>query len=183
MPSSPCVAINCTFFQKLLDLFIIYRKQSQLVPCTVGEPPKSVNDNRFLVFLDQGGALYCTASDLRRCSTQLETMSPWMRSYLESYPERAMVRLAEGQKVELEIDGEMLSTIVEKVDCSMVLLSKGMWQEWVYRGDPRLGPLRQQGNRSGRVGRVQGPRRPLVEYRNFPTSAQVLLASNQDRVP
>ena len=81
-----------------------------------------------------------------------------------------MVRLAEGQKVELEINGEMLSTTVEKVDCSMVLLSKGMWQEWVYRGDLRLGPLRQQGNRRGRVGRVHGPRRPLVEYRSFPTA-------------
>ena len=146
------------------------RKSPQLVPCTVGEPPKSVNNNRFLVFPDQGGALYCTASDLRTCATQLEPLSPWIRTYLESYPERAMVRLAEGQKVELEINREMLSTTVEKVDCSMVLLSKGMWQEWVYRGDPRLGPLRQQGNRSGRVGRVHGPRRPLVEYRSFPTA-------------
>ena len=137
----------------------------------MSEPPKSVNDNRFLVFLDQGGALYCTASDLRKCSTQLPPLSPWVRTYLESYPERAMVRLAEGQKVELEMNGEMLSTSVEKVDCSMVLLSKGMWQEWVYRGDPRLGPLRQQqGNRSGRVGRVHGPPRPLVEYRSFPTA-------------
>ena len=81
-----------------------------------------------------------------------------------------MVRLTKGQKVELEIDGEMLSTTVEKVDCSMVLLSKGMWQEWVYRGDLKLGPLRRQRNRSGRVGRVHGPARPLVEYHSFPTA-------------
>ena len=107
----------------------------------MGEPPKSVNDNRFLVFLDQGGALYCTASDLATNTTQPAPLSPWIRTYLERYPERAMVRLTEGQKVELEINGEMLSTIVKKVDCSMVLLSKGMWQEWVYRGDLRLGPL------------------------------------------
>ena len=109
-----------------------------MVPCTVGEPPKSVNDNRFLVFLDQGGALYCTASDLGTNTTQPAPLSPWIRTYLESYPERAMVRLTEGQKVELEINGEMLSTMVKKVDCSMVLLSKGMWQEWVYRGDLRF---------------------------------------------
>ena len=116
-----------------------YRKSSQLVPCTVGEPSKSVNDNRFLVFLDQGGALYCKASDLERPTMQPAPLSPWLRTYLESYPERAMVRLTEGQKVELEINGEMLRTTVKKVDCSMVLLSKGMWQEWVYRGDQRLG--------------------------------------------
>ena len=154
----------------LPDILKICRKSTQLLPCTLGEPPKSVNDNRFLVFLDQGGALYCTASDLRKCTTQLPPLSPWTRTYLESYPERAMVRLAEGQKVELEMNGEMMSTTVAKVDCSMVLLSKGMWQEWVYRGDSRLGPLRQQGNRSGRVGRVHGPPRPLVEYRSFPTA-------------
>ena len=80
------------------------------MPCTVGEPPKSVNDNRFLVFPDQGGALYCTASDLRTGATQLEPLSPWIRTYLESYPERAMVRLAEGQKVELEINGAVSYT-------------------------------------------------------------------------
>ena len=143
------------------------------MPCTVGEPPKSVNNNRFLVFPDQGGALYCSASELRTSTTRLEPPASWIRAYLESYPERAMVRLTKGQKVELEIGGEMLSTTVEKVDCSMVLLSKGMWQEWVYRGDLKLGPLRRQRNRSGRVGRVHGPARPLVEYRNFPT-AQVI---------
>ena len=60
-----------------------------------------------------------------------------MRTYLENYPERAMVRLVPEQKVDFEVDGEMLSTVVERVDCSMVLLKKGMWQDWVYRGDPR----------------------------------------------
>ena len=60
-----------------------------------------------------------------------------MKTYLENYPERAMVRLVPDQKVDFEVDREMLSTVVERVDCSMVLLKRGVWQDWVYRGDPR----------------------------------------------
>ena len=116
---------------------LLCRRGTQISPCTIGEPPKSVNENRYLVFLDGGGALYCSPSDLRKSATQPEPPSAWMKTYLENYPERAMVRLVPDQKVDFEVDREMLSTVVERVDCSMVLLKRGVWQDWVYRGDPR----------------------------------------------
>ena len=133
----------------------------------VAEPPKTINGGRYLVFLDCGSSLYCRAGVLEP-TEQEGAVRPWVTGYLEQYPERAMVRLVQGQQVELECEGALESSVVEEVDCSLALLRRGERREWVYRGDPRLGPLQPKTRTGrGRATRVQGPPRPVVEYRKF----------------
>ena len=157
-------------------------------PGTVAEPPKQINGGRLLVFHDSGLVGYYREEGLGVGAGGQP--GPWVRSYLGQYPERAMVRLAPGQQVELEWRGEEVESVVEKVDCSLALLRHHDGaREWIYRGDPRLGAL--QGGAGGRGGKRQRPvGGPVVEYKRFPEadatggSAPVAAASGEaDALP
>ena len=118
----------------------------------MAEPLKVMNNNRYLVFYDNGDpANYVQHKDLRVVVQQspqvwkdvLETSREFIKQYMENYPERAMVKLTEGQKVKLECEGKWWVAKVVKVDASLVFLmfDRDRRTEWVYRGSSRLGPL------------------------------------------
>ena len=95
----------------------------------IAEPPKSLNKNRYLVFFDDGYANYLHHEDLRLVCSQSEPdvwadvhpdSKEFVRSYLERYPERPMVRLVPGQQVKAECKGEWRPTRVVQVDASLV---------------------------------------------------------------
>lgn len=66
-----------------------------------------------------------------------------MKKYLESYPERPMVKLQTGQVVKTEWKGKWWLARVVQVDASLVQMyfDADKRTEWIYRGSTRLGPL------------------------------------------
>jgi len=151
----------------------------------VAEPPKSLNENRYLVFFDDGVARYIVHKELRVvCQSSVDVAEDihdnskeFIKSYLKRYPERPMVKLYVGQVVKTEYEGKWHITRVKQVDASLVRLEfdQGQRLEWIYRGSTRLGPLftelekqnlrKEQGTtafqaqRRQRVGNA-----PLIEY-------------------
>eukprot|EP00092_Neocalanus_flemingeri_P039054 GFUD01042514.1.p1 GENE.GFUD01042514.1~~GFUD01042514.1.p1 ORF type:complete len:1002 (-),score=358.73 GFUD01042514.1:84-3089(-) len=117
----------------------------------VAEPPKILNKNRYLVFLDDGYPAYVAHMDLRVVVQSspdvwedvISTSREFIHQYLVQYPERPMVRLSPGQTVKTECEGKWWITKVVEVDASLVLLmfDKDRRTEWLYRGSTRLGPL------------------------------------------
>jgi histone-lysine N-methyltransferase SETDB1 len=118
----------------------------------IAEPPKQMNRFRYLVFFDDGYALYVHHSNVRVVCQQSplgvwEDVDPNSRNfvykYLEKYPDRPMVKLTVGQVVRTELQGSWWLAQVEEVDASLVRLffNISCRREWVYRGSTRLGPL------------------------------------------
>lgn len=66
-----------------------------------------------------------------------------MKKYLESYPERPMVKLQPDQMVKTEWKGKWWLAKVMQVDASLVQMhfNADRRTEWIYRGSTRLGPL------------------------------------------
>lgn len=67
----------------------------------------------------------------------------FVKKYLESYPERPMVKLQTGQYVRTEWKGKWWLAKVIQVDASLVQVhfEADKRTEWIYRGSTRLGPL------------------------------------------
>lgn len=145
----------------------------------VAEPPKSTNKNRYLVFFDDGYASYIPHNEIRVvCRSSLHVWDDihpnsrdFIKSYLDQYPERPMVKLTPKQVVKTEWDGKWWITTVMEVDSSLVKLVFGAdsREEWIYRGSTRLGPLytemeqqrqRREQQASGSMHRRQAYRKP-----------------------
>lgn len=118
----------------------------------IAEPPKSTNKYRYLVFFDDGYAQYVTHKDillvweisLGRVWEDVPNESrEFVKKYLESYPERPMVKLQTGQVVKTEWKGKWWLARVVQVDASLVQMyfDADKRTEWIYRGSTRLGPL------------------------------------------
>ncbi|EZA49535.1 hypothetical protein DMN91_006300 [Ooceraea biroi] len=117
----------------------------------IAEPPKYTNKYRYLVFFDDGYAQYVTHDDIFlvwETSPCVWNDIPsesrdFVKKYLESYPERPMVKLQPGQMVKTEWKGKWWLAKVLRVDASLVQMhfdADGR-SEWIYRGSTRLGPL------------------------------------------
>ncbi|XP_066600380.1 histone-lysine N-methyltransferase eggless isoform X2 [Prorops nasuta] len=117
----------------------------------VAEPPKSINQYRYLIFFDDGYAQYVHHDQIflvYESSTRVWEDIPneskdFVKKYMESYPERPMVKLQTGQIVKTEWNGKWWIARVIKVDASLVQMyfdADGR-TEWIYRGSARLGPL------------------------------------------
>ncbi|EFN63124.1 Histone-lysine N-methyltransferase eggless, partial [Camponotus floridanus] len=117
----------------------------------IAEPPKSTNKYRYLVFFDDGYAQYVTHKDiflvwetsLRIWEDVPSESRDFVKKYLESYPERPMVKLQTGQMVKTEWKGKWWLARVIQVDASLVQMhfDADKRTEWIYRGSTRLGPL------------------------------------------
>ncbi|XP_018371408.1 PREDICTED: histone-lysine N-methyltransferase eggless isoform X2 [Trachymyrmex cornetzi] len=156
----------------------------------IAETPKSINKYRYLVFFDDGYAQYVVHNDILlvwETSPRIWEDIPsesreFVKKYLESYPERPMVKLQPGQIVKTEWNGKWWLARVVQVDASLVQMhfDADKRTEWIYRGSTRLGPLflevrkanaRQQLQQSGNVHtrhRIPAPSNknnlPYVEY-------------------
>ncbi|KAF7994847.1 hypothetical protein HCN44_004319 [Aphidius gifuensis] len=158
----------------------------------IAEPPKATNKFRYLVFFDDGYAQYVahkqifvvTESSSRVWEDVPVESRDFIKKYLDTYPERPLVKLEVGQVVKTEWMGKWWIARVIQVDASLVQMhfdADGR-TEWIYRGSQRLGPLylefakaknRQQGhhapvNKASR--HISGPltkaniNQPYVEY-------------------
>lgn len=154
----------------------------------IAEPPKSNNRYRYLVFFDDGYAQYVNHNKiLVVCESSLKVWDDihpdsreFIRTYLQNYPERPMVKLGPNQVVKTEWNGKWWIARVVEVDGSLVKMSfdADKRTEWIYRGSTRLAPLytelaqrqaRQESGVSGTISRMRGMgmrrvNQPYVEY-------------------
>ncbi|KAK0175942.1 hypothetical protein PV328_000131 [Microctonus aethiopoides] len=166
-------------------------KTSNYYSGVIAEPPKATNKYRYLVFFDDGYAQYVahkfiyvvSESSLRVWEDIPIESRDFVKKYLETYPERPMVKLQQGQVVKTEWNGKWWIARVIQVDASLVQMhfdADGR-TEWIYRGSARLGPLflellkanaRQQGHhasintpsRHRLTGTLNKNNLPYVEY-------------------
>ena len=104
-----------------------------------------------MVFFDDGYAQYVVHKNIylvSESSPQVweDVPSPsrdFVKKYMESYPERPMVKLQTGQVVKTEWNGKWWIARVIQVDASLVQMhfDADSRTEWIYRGSARLGPL------------------------------------------
>ncbi|VDP63361.1 unnamed protein product [Schistosoma curassoni] len=116
----------------------------------IAEPPSERNNQRYLLFFDDGYTQYSPPNEIYRICHQskenwkeaTESSQEFIKRYLAQYPQRPMVRLKPGQIVETELDGDWMKATVEKVDASLALMKfSRTHSEWIYRGSTRLEPL------------------------------------------
>ncbi|CAI2730397.1 unnamed protein product [Schistosoma spindalis] len=116
----------------------------------IAEPPSERNNQRYLLFFDDGYTQYSPPNEIYRICHQskenwkeaTESSQEFIKRYLAQYPQRPMVRLKPGQTVETELDGDWMKATVEKVDASLALMKfSRTHSEWIYRGSTRLEPL------------------------------------------
>ncbi|KAK4470526.1 hypothetical protein MN116_006071 [Schistosoma mekongi] len=116
----------------------------------IAEPPSERNNQRYLLFFDDGYTQYSPPNEIYRICYQSkenwkeanESSQEFIKRYLAQYPQRPMVRLKPGQTIDTELDGDWMQATVEKVDASLALMKFSRTHfEWIYRGSTRLEPL------------------------------------------
>ncbi|XP_011495749.1 PREDICTED: histone-lysine N-methyltransferase eggless [Ceratosolen solmsi marchali] len=173
----------------------------------IAEPPKSTNKYRYLVFFDDGYAQYVKHKHIFLvCESSLRIWEDiplesrdFVKKYMESYPERPMVKLQRGQVVKTEWNGKWWIARVREVDASLVQMhfDADNRTEWIYRGSARLGPLylelmkanlRQQGCHSSintpirhRGTPAMNKNGPYVEYTSTATDERDAFLSNKEK--
>ncbi|XP_008556889.1 histone-lysine N-methyltransferase SETDB1 [Microplitis demolitor] len=176
----------------------------------IAEPPKSTNKCRYLVFFDDGYAQYVAHKDIYVVSES--SLRVWedipiesrefVKKYLETYPERPMVKLQKEQVVKTEWNGKWWIARVIQVDASLVQMyfdADGR-TEWIYRGSARLGPLflellkasaRQQGHhasintptRQRLTGTLNKNNLPYVEYTSVNGEQEADMTAQSTQAP
>lgn len=135
-----------------------------------------------MVFFDDGYAQYVEHKYIYvvcESSTRVYEDIPkdsqdFIKKYLESYPERPMVKLSKGQILKTEWNGKWWLARVVDVDASLVQMhfDADNRTEWIYRGSARLRPLyielmkanaRQQGHHTtGTANRLRLPQSNVI---------------------
>lgn len=152
----------------------------------IAETPKSINKYRYLVFFDDGYAQYVVHNDILlvldtspRIWEDIPSESrEFVKKYLESYPERPMVKLQPGQMVKTEWKGKWWLARVVQVDASLVQMhfDADKRTEWIYRGSTRLGPLYLEVLKAN-------ARQQLQQSGNAHTRHRIPATSNKNNLP
>jgi hypothetical protein len=117
---------------------------------TVCELPNPRNQNRYLIFFDDGYAQYVKKKDAYPVADRFKVPEnlnkshlDFLRKYFENYPEKAMVRLNRDHVLKVFFNGKWIPARVVELDCSLVRLvfSTTNHSEWLYRGSYRLQPF------------------------------------------
>ncbi|GIY19107.1 histone-lysine N-methyltransferase SETDB1, partial [Caerostris darwini] len=114
----------------------------------VAEHPTHTNRNRYLIFFDDNHAEYIEHKNIHVICGQshdvaddvYENFSDFIRTYLNNYPEHALVKFQKNQHTRTEYNGQWERTIVLDIDGSLVkmyFIDKDMIQ-WIYRGCERF---------------------------------------------
>ncbi|XP_049838962.1 uncharacterized protein LOC126284229 isoform X1 [Schistocerca gregaria] len=125
----------------------------------IAEPPKSINRYRYLIFFDNGGSQYVKHEDIRLVVESSQNVwedvhieiREFVQNYLEKYPEKALLKVQEGQDVRTEWNRRWYNAKVLEVDASLAQMSfppYGKHVEWIYRGSARFYPLFEAHNRT-----------------------------------
>lgn len=114
----------------------------------IAEEAKSLTQERYLVFFDQGYAQYCKHEQIMMvCHSSRDVWHDvysksraFVSTYLKGYPERAMVKLQRGQTIKTELNGYWFRGRVDAVDGSLakIYFPSEKRFEWIYRGSTRF---------------------------------------------
>ncbi|CAI6367971.1 unnamed protein product [Macrosiphum euphorbiae] len=164
----------------------------------VAEPPKMLNNFRYLIFFDGGYAQYRQHQDIRLIARRSSLHYVWkeveensqdfIKSYLDKYPERQMVKLTNQHSVRAEHQGQWQMAKVLEVDASLVKLyfTDFKHSEWIYRGSSRLYNIFEKQINSERGIRLRQSglaylKKPFVEYTSVEEEPSRLLAKGVAR--
>ncbi|XP_025204088.1 histone-lysine N-methyltransferase eggless-like [Melanaphis sacchari] len=169
--------VGCRIIAKYSDPY--FRHVDEFYAGIIAEPPKMLNDFRYLIFFDHGYVQYRKHQDIRliaRKSNQVwndvhPNSGEFIRSYLEKYPERQMVKLTKQHSVRAEHDNQWQMAKVLDVDSSLVKLYFPDYKhsEWIYRGSSRLYNIFEKQTKSERGIRLRQSglaylNKPFVEF-------------------
>ena len=126
------------------------QEEGDFFPAIIAEAPKVSNKNRYLVFFDDGYAVYLEHKEIRLIYSKDQDVwkdvdkgvKTFVMNYIQTLPSRTMITLKEGDKVRTELNGKIVEAEVNDVDASlaqMVFPDEGC--EWVYRGSLRFEPM------------------------------------------
>lgn len=129
---------------------------------TIAELPSKKNENRYLIFFDNGFVKYANRNEIYyifdHLTSPIERLSfdhiYFLRSYFENYPKREMVQLTRNDIVSVYLnekwhDCKVLDVIgsIVKLDLDIKMIKTETNQKikshsvWFYRGSPRLLPI------------------------------------------
>ncbi|XP_049843732.1 histone-lysine N-methyltransferase eggless-like isoform X4 [Schistocerca gregaria] len=146
---------------RIISIFRDGISDEEYYPGVIAEPPKSINNYRYLIFFDNGGCQYVKHEDIRLVvessqsvwdDVQME-IRDFVKNYLEKYPERVLLKVQGGQYVSTEWNGSWYNAKVLAVNASLAQMSfphSGKHVEWIYRGSARFYPLFQAHNRTSK---------------------------------
>ncbi|XP_026812742.1 histone-lysine N-methyltransferase eggless-like [Rhopalosiphum maidis] len=169
--------VGCRVIAKYTDPN--YRHVDEFYAGVVAEPPKMLNEFRYLIFFDDGYVQYRQHQDIRltaRRSNQVWNdvhldSKEFIKSYLEKYPERQMVKLTNQHSVRAEYKNQWQMAKVLEVDSSLVKLyfPDFKFSEWIYRGSLRLYNIFEKQTKSERGIRLRQSglaylNKPFVEF-------------------
>jgi hypothetical protein len=128
----------------------VYAKWNKLYGGIVAEIACTANQNRYLVFYDDGFAQYMTHNELHE--VLMPSVEVWkdvashsrdfIKEYLETYPMRPLLEVNVGDKVNTEWRSTWSLATVIDIDGSLIKMKfNSAREEWIYRGSPRLEPV------------------------------------------
>ena len=126
------------------------QEEGDFFPAVIAEAPKVSNKNRYLVFFDDGYAVYLEHKEIRLVYNRDQDVwkdvdkgvKNFVMNYMQTLPSRTMITLKEGDKVRTELNGKIVEAEVNDVDASLaqMVFPDGAC-EWVYRGSLRFEPM------------------------------------------
>ncbi|XP_060865063.1 histone-lysine N-methyltransferase eggless-like [Metopolophium dirhodum] len=167
----------------------------------IAEPPKYLNNFRYMIFFDDGYTQYVYHKNIRLVCGESpnvsddvhENIREFVKMYLHKYPERPMVKFNKKQVVRTELNNSWCSAKVKNLDASLVQLKfldiKVEHTEWMYRGSNRLGPIYNKLNSNNQDKRVRGTvltdvnkllNRPYIELENLTENEKSYNNDNSD---
>ena len=155
------------------------QEEGDFFPAVIAEEPKVSNKNRYLVFFDDGYAVYLEHKEIRL--VYLKDQDVWkdvdkgvknfVMKYIQTLPSRTMITLKEGDKVRTELNGKVVEAEVNDVDaCLAQMVFPDGGCEWVYRGSLRFEPmakLTETIEAQRRKGTIRKIKIPLMEPQPF----------------
>ncbi|XP_060858818.1 histone-lysine N-methyltransferase SETDB1-like [Metopolophium dirhodum] len=192
-PNSVRFPVGCRVIAKFKDPNSQY--DNEFYAGIVAEPPNAFNNFRYLIFFDDGNVQYKQHRDIRLVAHRTNIHVVWedveensrdfIKSYLEKYPERKMVKLV-NQHFELaEYQCQLQMVKVLEVDASLVKLYfiNSQHSEWIYRGSTRLYNIFKKQIKSERGNRLRqsGLKEPFVKFTNVKEDPSRLLTDGGAR--
>ncbi|ODM97270.1 Histone-lysine N-methyltransferase eggless [Orchesella cincta] len=116
----------------------------------VAEAPELQNDNRYLIFYDDGFVQYVDAADVLPVVESSKDVwddvdvdyKDFIRDYLINYPCNRVFEAKVGHRCSVEYNGSWLQVTVVEVDCSLIRIQyskkSGVSEEWLYIGSTRI---------------------------------------------
>ncbi|KAL5238409.1 hypothetical protein ACI65C_005819 [Semiaphis heraclei] len=165
----------------------------------IAEPPKTVNEFRYLIFFDVGYVQYRKHYDIRLVVHETNPTDVWnvvdescrelVKNYLEKYPERLMVKLTNQHSVRAKYKGQWLLAKVLEVDVSLVKLYFHDFKhsEWIYRGSSRLYNIVEKQSKSEKGIRLRQSglaylKKPFVEFTSVEEESSRPLAKSTSKI-